>query len=437
MNTAPENNRSADSTPNTQSDREYDVVVYGATGFVGTLVAEYLAQHSGSANIALAGRNQNKLEKVREEIAQDTGVSASREWPLLVADSFDAPSLRDMANKTKVVISTVGPYTRYGEELVRACAEAGTHYVDLCGEALFMHRTITKFHSTAEQSGARIVHACGFDSIPSDIGMLMLHEAAKESGEPLTEATMLVKMKGGLSGGTIDSMRVQTAEAKKDSEGAKAIGDPYGLSADRSAEPSKDDPELGSQPDFGIINTAKHGGPEGWAGPFLMAGSNTRVVRRSNSLLDHAYGPRLRYAEYQPTGAGLKGRLTAFALAGALGLGFTLLNVDKLRPLLSRWVPEPGDGPSKESRESGFFKTTHYGTTESGKRYTSTVSAQGDPGYKATCAMLSEAALTLALDQDKFPQRAGGILTPATALGTAYVDRLRAAGFSIESGAAK
>ena len=142
-------------------------------------------------------------------------------------------------------------------------------------------------------------------------------------------------------------------------------------------------------------------------------------------------GPRLRYGEYLPTGTGIKGRLRAFTMAGALGLGFTLLNVDKLRPLLSRWVPEPGEGPSKEERENGFFKTTHYGTTESGKRYISTVSAQGDPGYKATTVMLSEAALALALDQDKLPERAGGILTPATALGTAYADRLRAAGLTI------
>lgn len=412
--------------------KSIDVTLFGATGFVGRLTAEYLANHAPQGvTIALAGRNQSKLEKVRSEIAQDSGVESVREWPIIVADSFDAPSLQNLAEQSTAIISTVGPYTRYGEELVRACAEAGTHYVDLCGEVLFMHRTISKFHSTAEKSGARIVHACGFDSVPSDIGMLMLHEAAKESGEPLTEATMLVKMKGGLSGGTIDSMRVQTAEAKKDPEGARAIGDPYGISADRAADPAQDDSELGSQPDFGIINTAEHGGPQGWAGPFLMAGSNTRVVRRSNSLLDHAYGPRLRYGEYLPTGTGIKGRLRAFAMAGALGLGFTLLNVDKLRPLLSRWVPEPGEGPSKEERENGFFKTTHYGTTESGKRYISTVSAQGDPGYKATAVMLSEAALALALDQDKLPERAGGILTPATALGTAYADRLRAAGLTI------
>lgn len=420
--------------------KSIDVTLFGATGFVGRLTAEYLASHAPQGvSIALAGRNQFKLEKVRDEISQETGVAAVKEWPVVVADSFDAPSQAKLAEQSKVIISTVGPYAKYGEELVRACAEAGTHYVDLCGEVLFMHRSASKFHAVAEKTGARIVHACGFDSVPSDIGMMLLHEAAKESNSPLTDATMLVKMKGGLSGGTIESARNQTVEAKQDPTAAEIINDPYGLSADRAADPSTDDKELGKQKDFGFIDTAKHGGPEGWAGPFLMAGSNTRVVRRSNSLLNHAYGPRVRYGEYQPTGAGIKGRLRAFALAGGLGLGFTLINIEKLRPLLSKWIPEPGEGPSKESREAGFFKTTHYGTTKSGQHYSATVSAQGDPGYKSTAVMLSEAALTLALDQDKLPERAegaggtGGVLTPATALGNAYVERLRAAGFTLES----
>lgn len=413
-------------------NKSINVTLFGATGFVGRLTAEYLASHAPEGiTIALAGRNRDKLTEIRDLVARNTTNAAVREWPLIVADSFDATSLHAMAEQSEVIISTVGPYGKYGEKLVEACAEAGTHYVDLCGEVLFMRRSADKFHEAAKQSGARIVHACGFDSVPSDLGMLLLHEQASLSGEPLKEAAMLVKMKGGLSGGTIESMRVQTAEAKESKEAAALLADPYSLSPDRSAEPSRDDARLGKQPDFGIIEKDSIGAGSGWAGPFLMAGSNTRVVRRSNALLGHEYGSQLRYREFTDMGEGLPARIRSYLMAGGLSAAFFLLNQPKLRPFLSRWVPEPGDGPSKESRESGFFRTTHYGSTASGKRFTATVETQGDPGYKATSMMLAEAALTLAVDQDSLPPHSGGVLTPAVGLGQAYVERLRKAGMAL------
>lgn len=413
-------------TTECMSNRTYDITIFGATGFVGTLTAEYLAQHApADVRIALAGRNEAKLEKARATIAEETGKSEVLSWPLVVADSSDASSVSTMASSTRVVITTVGPYAKYGKALAHACAEHGTHYVDLCGEVLFMRESIDGNDELAKSTGARIIHACGFDSVPSDIGMFLLHEQAQKLGSPLKEATMLVKMKGGLSGGTIDSMRNQVQVAADDREAARTLMSPYSLSPDHSKEP-----DLGQQADFGIIKTEDVGAKPGWAGPFMMAGCNTRVVRRSNALQDYAYGSSLKYSEYQLMGTGLKGRATALALAGGMGMAFKLLTVDKLRGVLSRWVPEPGEGPSKEERESGFFRTTHYGLTESGQQVTATVENQGDPGYKSTALMLSEAALTLAGDQDTLPG-SGGVLTPATGLGAPYVARLRNAGMTL------
>lgn len=411
-----------DNTSVNPAPRPIDVTVFGATGFVGILTAEYLASNAPEGvTITLAGRNKSKLEDTAKKIAEETGNQDVLNWPLVVADSDDVASIEKMAEQTTVVITTVGPYAKYGEALASACATHGTHYVDLCGEVLFMRDSIDKNHETARSTGARIVHACGFDSVPSDLGMWLLHQAA---GEPITDATMLVKMKGGLSGGTVDSMRNQGQEVAENPEAGRILGSPYSLSPNRSKEP-----DLGKQPDFGIIKTESVGAPEGWAGPFLMAGCNTRVVRRSNALLDYAYGPRLKYAEYQPMGTGRKGRLRAVIFASVLGLGFKLLTIDKLRGPLSRWIPEPGEGPTKEQRDNGFFRTTHYGVTQSGKRVKSVVENQADPGYKSTALMLAEAALTLALN-DNLPGE-GGVLTPATGLGDAYVERLRNAGMTL------
>lgn len=298
----------------TTDDTTYDIVLFGATGFVGALTAEYLAGHAPQdLRIALAGRNRAKLEDTRRNLASSH--PRAERFGLVIADSSDAESLRALAGSARVVISTVGPYFRYGLPLVEACAKAGTHYVDLSGEVLFMRESIRLYHDAAKDSGARIVHACGFDSVPSDMGMLLLHQLAQQVGEPLDSATMIVRMKGGVSGGTVDSMREQFKVTKADKELARAVARPYTLSPDPESEP-----DVGKQEDFGIIRTDSVGGrADGWAGPFVMAGANTRVVRRSNALLSHAYGPQLTYTEYMATGTGLKGRARSYALAGGLG----------------------------------------------------------------------------------------------------------------------
>lgn len=419
--------------PNSRANRTHHVVLFGATGFVGKLTAIYLADHApAGTRIALAGRNLDKLEATRKELAADHPTAA--DFPLIVADSTDADSLREMAESTRVVISTVGPYTRYGAKLTAACAAAGTHYVDLCGETLFMRQTIDEHNETARATGARIVEPCGFDSVPSDIGMLLLHEEAKKhSPSSLTDATMIVKMKGGFSGGTIDSFRSQFSEMDKDPKLAKLVADPYTLSPDRHAEP-----DLGEQPDHGFEPLDKYGHESAFAGPFVMASCNTRVVRRSNALLDYAYGPQLRYREFMYTGKGLKGRLASYAMGAGLRVGIKLVQNEKLRPKLSKWIPEPGDGPDEESRENGFFRTTHYGTLDDGTQISSTMEMQADPGYKGTSLLLSEAALTLALHEDELPtvtgsETGGGVLTPAAGLGLPYVERLRAAGVKLST----
>ncbi|RAV31424.1 saccharopine dehydrogenase family protein [Corynebacterium heidelbergense] len=423
-------------TEPTAAARDYDIVVYGATGFVGALTAKYLAEHAPEGiRIALGGRTKSKLRRVQNDLSEVNPDAAH--WGIIAADATDNRALRSLAESTTVVISTVGPYAKYGKQLVAECAAAGTHYVDLCGEVLFNRYTIDHHHEQARQTGARIIHACGFDSVPSDIGMFLLHRAAAEKGVgPLAEATMLVKMKGGLSGGTVDSMRGQIATMRHDKGAAKLLQDPYSLSPDRESEP-----DLGKQPDYGLAKAQDFGAPDGHAAPFLMAGANTRVVRRSNALLDHAYGKNLRYREFISTGPGLKGKATAAGLAAGTGALFGALRQDNLRGVLKKWLPEPGQGPSEEDREQGFFRCDFYGrsTPGAGVDVTARVAAEGDPGYKATCLMLAEAALTLALGQDgQSPEESsqqgpagGGVLTPATGLGMPYVRRLRDAGMTL------
>lgn len=413
-------------------DKSIDITLFGATGFVGALTAEYLASHApATVRIALAGRNQRKLEDVKTRVRAASGNKGVDSWPIVIADSFDDSALRTMASNTRVVISTVGPYSTFGEQLVTACVDAGTHYVDLCGETLFMARSKDRFHEAARNSGAQIVHACGFDSVPSDIGVFLLGQEAARHGDKLRDVTLLMKMKGGLSGGTLESGRTQFVQVAKDKQLARKLADPYALVQDRAQEPDRNDTELGQQPDYGIIRTETVGARSGWAAPFMMAGSNTRVVRRSNGLLGHAYGPRLRYREFLDVGTGPRGRIRAYVMAGVLAGFGAVMRRDRLWPLASRFLPAPGEGPSEESRNAGFFSATHYGLAESGARYTAKVSAQGDPGYKATSAMLSEAALTLALGDEALPGTGGGVLTPATGLGMAFVQRLRNAGLTL------
>lgn len=402
------------------SAREHDLVVFGATGFVGKLLAGYLAEHApAGTRIALAGRSRERLEAVRAGLP-----GAAREWPVLVADAADAKALADLAASTTAVVTTVGPYLKYGLPLARACADAGTHYADLTGEVLFVRRLADELHRTALASGARIVNACGYDSIPSDLGVLLLHERAEADGAgDLGDTTLLARMKGGFSGGTIDSSRTQVDAVMADRSLMKVVLDPYAVSPDRASEP-----DLGSERDNRSVFVDADTGQ--WVGPFVMAAFNTRIVRRSNALAGHAYGRRFRYRELAAYGGGVKGRLRALAMTAALGAAMTGMANERTRPLIDRFAPKPGEGPSEEARAAGWFQMKIRTTTSSGRRYLSTVAGQGDPGYAATAAMLGESALALALDGERLPA-AAGVLTPATAMGDVLVERLRAAGLTL------
>lgn len=400
------------------ADRDLDIVLFGATGFVGRLCAEYLSRSApAGTRIALAGRSRERTEAVRLALG-----SAAKDWPVLVADSADAVALAQLAQSTRVVVTTVGPYRQYGMALVEACVAAGTHYADLTGEVLFMRDTIDRFDALAGASGARIVHSCGFDSIPSDLGVLVLHEAvaAADAGD-LRQTTLVVKaLKGGVSGGTLASAKGTLDAARSDPELARLLLDPYALSPNREAEP-----QLGSEAD---PTSARNDPTLGiWLAPFVMGRINTRVVRRSNALRGWEYGRELRYSEAMGCPSGPRGAAQATALAAGARIGELALSTDAIRGVLDRVLPSPGQGPSVRRQERGFFRIDIHTQTSKGAHFVAHVGAQGDPGYRATAVMLGESGLCLALDDDRLPGSAG-VLTPATGMGTVLVDRLRAAG---------
>ena len=394
--------------------RTHDVVVHGATGFVGRLTAAYLARSAPlGTRIALSGRSQERLEAVRSELGVD--------WPLVVADSSDTAALAELARSTTAVATTVGPYARHGLPLVQACAAAGTHYADLTGEALFVRDAIDTAHDAAVANGARIVASCGFDSVPSDLGVLLTAEAARADGAgELTDTTLtLVSARGGVSGGTVDSLRGMVDVISADSTKRKVLADPYSLSPDRSSEP-----DLGKQSDATTVSRVDGR----WVGPFVMAPHNTRIVRRSNALQDWAYGRTFRYREVMSFGSSPAGPVLATAAGvGILGVAAGLA-IPPTRWVLDRVLPKPGQGPSVTTQENGHFRVEVVSTTTSGARYRTTVAAKGDPGYAATAVMLGQSALCLALDPLTSP---GGVLTPAVAMGSWLADRLRAAGFTL------
>jgi short subunit dehydrogenase-like uncharacterized protein len=409
--------------------REFDIVLYGATGFVGKLTAEYLARAGGGARIALAGRSPERLAAVRATL----GESASS-WPILTADASSPASLDAMAARTRVVVTTVGPYSKYGLPLVAACAKAGTDYADLTGEAMFVRRSIDDFHKQAIDTGARIVHACGFDSIPSDMSVYELFRRVNLDGEGelLDTNYVLRDFSGGFSGGTIASMMEVFRAASGDADIRAQLADPYTLTPDRVVEP-----ELGPQPDL-PWRRGRDIAPElagVWAAGFVMAPYNTRVVRRTNALLDYAYGHRFRYAEYMGVGPSFAAPVVSAAVTAgtnaAAALGSRLFRFLP-RTLAERIAPKPGTGPSQDVRERGLYRVETYTTTTSGARYVATMAQSGDPGYQATSVMLGECGLALALDRDALPDRFG-VLTPAAAMGDALLARFPAAGISLES----
>ncbi|MGV0686403.1 saccharopine dehydrogenase family protein [Mycolicibacterium thermoresistibile] len=411
----------------TAAQREFDIVLYGATGFVGKLTARYLASAGVGARIALAGRSEQKLAAVRESLGE-----AAASWPLLTADADQPATLDELASRTQVVVTTVGPYTKYGMPLVAACAVAGTDYADLTGETMFIRRAIDLYHKQAADNGARIVHSCGFDSIPSDITVYALYRRAVEDGTGELGDTNLVvrRFAGGVSGGTAASMLEVMRTASEDPEARRLMTDPYTLSPDRAAEP-----ELGGQPDI----RWRRGGEiapelEGyWTGAFVMAVANTRIVRRTNALLDYAYGRRFEYAEQMSLGKSIAAPVAAaLATAGnaaAFGLGSRFFHRVPDR-LIEKVMPKPGTGPSERTRERGHYTVETYTTTTTGARYVARMSQQGDPGYQATSVLLGESGLALALDRDKLSDLRG-VLTPAAAMGDVLLTRLPAAGVTM------
>jgi short subunit dehydrogenase-like uncharacterized protein len=320
-----------------------------------------------------------------------------------------------------VVVTTVGPYARYGLPLVEACARAGTHYADLTGEVLFVREAIDRCDALARESGARIVHSCGYDSVPSDLGVLLLHEAAGE----LADVRLVATAKGGLSGGTVASMRAQMDAMRHDPAARRLAADPHALSPDPAAEPAPVQP-----PDAGPPGRLQDGT---WTAPFIMAGYNTRIVRRSNALTDWSYGRGLRYGELMGCGRGVRGAAAAggvtVGLFGALAGISAAMTTAPTRALLDRVLPAPGSGPSAASRAAGWFRSELHAVASGGRRFRAVVAGPGDPGYSATAVMLGESALCLA--EDATGDRAGS-LTPATAMGTALVERLRKAGHTYD-----
>jgi short subunit dehydrogenase-like uncharacterized protein len=410
-------------------NRELDIVLYGATGFVGKLTAEYLSRAVDGARIALAGRSTDRLRAVRDGLG-----AAAKDWPLLTADASQPSTLKDMAARTRVVVTTVGPYANYGLPLVQACAEAGTDYADLTGEPQFMRRTIDLFHKQAIDTGARIVHACGFDSIPSDLTAYALYRqaAADGTGELGDTTFVLRKFKGGASGGTIASITQMMRDASTDPAVRQLLADPYSLSGDRGAEP-----ELGRQPDL-VWRRGSDIAPELaglWTAGFVMAASNTRIVRRSNALQDYAYGRQFRYTEVMGVGSSFVAPVASAVATGVTAASFAIgSRLFRFVPhgLLERVLPKPGTGPSEAVRENGHYKAETYTTTTDGARYVCSMAQQGDPGYKATSVLLAESGLALALDRDKLSDLRG-VLTPAAAMGDALLDRFPKAGVSLHT----
>lgn len=372
--------------------KDFDIIVYGATGFTGRLVAEYLVQ-TGATRWAMAGRSLTKLQEVRDEIG------APADTPLIVANSDDPASLKTMCERTQVVLTTVGPYQLYGNELVAACAETGTAYVDLCGEPAWMRKMIDAHHETAKRTGARIVFSCGFDSIPFDLGVLTLQEAAKEKfGQAVPRVKCRVrKMQGTFSGGTAASLKATLAAAAREPSILGLLIDPFALAPGFSG-PSQ---PKGMLPEYDSTIGA-------WVAPFIMAPINTKNVHRTNFLLGQTYGADFVYDEMMVApGIGDMGKAAAEAIA-------------RINPMTSEKGPKPGEGPSKEERDAGFYDLLFIGELPDGRRIDAVVTGDRDPGYGSTSKMIAEAALCLVHDV----QGEGGIWTPGAIMGVPLRKRL-------------
>lgn len=404
------------------SARDLDIVLFGATGFTGRLTAGHLVRtHLGQGlRLALAGRDLKKLEAVRAELAREVPDAAA--LPILVADAHDRDALDRIALRAKVIATTVGPYARYGETLVAACAANGTHYADLTGEVTFIRRSIDRHHAQAQQSGARIVHTAGYDSIPSDLGTWFLVTQYRERFGVLPQALTHAagETRGGASGGTVASMLWLFDEASRDRSVRRLLADPYALVDGPRGQDGGDPLGVHYQAALGL-----------WTGPFVMAAVNSRVVRRTSALLvaegREGYGDA-RYEEVMSTGRGVRGAIAATALSVGVVGGMAALAVGPLRRRLATHVlPQPGEGPSEAVRRSGYFVSRFVATGPAGT-LRATMRGEGDPGYDATSRMLGESAMCLAFDALDAP---GGVRTPASTMAAPLLARLRTQRFSL------
>ena len=387
--------------------RRHDLVLYGATGFVGRQAVAYLAQHASGLRWALAGRSAARLEAVRGQL--DAGI--------VVADAEDAAALQALADQARVVVSTAGPFGLYGSKLVAACVQARTHYADITGETPWVHGLIERHHAQAAQDGTRIVPCCGFDSVPSDLGAWLLVQALQSRhGERCVSVKAAFRLRGGLNGGTLASL-FNVLDAGQQ----RAFEDPFLLNPPGSAPAER---QLHADP----VVPHHDADFDAWVGPFFMGPVNTRVVRRSAALL--GYGSGFHYQEYLRFGGGaVAAGLAAAASAGAVA-GRGLLSFKAARRLVERLAPSPGEGPSAQRMDGGSFLCELVATGEGGTVLRGRIADRGDPGNRATTKFVCEAGLLLA--GGPAGSANGGVLTPSSALGGAYAQRLRAAGMTIE-----
>lgn len=396
------------------------MLLYGATGFTGRLTAEYLLRSYGAGGglrWALGGRDRAKLERTREALAHETGIDAGA-LPLVAGDSADEGAMAALAASARVVCTTVGPYARYGSNLVAACARAGTHYCDLTGEIHWMRRMIDAHEDAARTSGARIVFACGFDCIPSDLGTFFVQaEMRARHGVPASRVHLRVAgFRGGASGGTIASMLNMMEEAQRDPEVRRVMRAPYALNP-KGRQTGPDAAE-------GLAPTWDPHFAQ-WTAPFVMAAVDTKIVRRTNALTDFAYGEGFRYDEAVLTGAGPLGFAKAITTAAGLGVAMGAGSLGPVRRLLARRLPAPGEGPDRQARERGYFdlRLVAEHPDDPAKNLRARVVGDRDPGYGSTAKMLGESAVCLATDDLEV---AGGCWTPASALGARLMARLPA-----------
>lgn len=393
------------------AEREFDVIVWGATGFTGRLVAEYLLTRYGddeSLTWAMAGRSEAKLRAVAAELGAD-------DIPFFIADSHDRPSLDAMVARGRVICTTVGPYAKYGTELLAACATTGTHYVDLAGEPQWMQAMADEYQDAAQDTGARIVHPCGFDSLPSDIGTFYLQrEAQKRFSEPFVSIQLLLKAASGkASGGTVASLLNAVEAARKDGDVARTLVHPYSL----NPPGQRQGPDQRDQNGW-VFNDDI----DAWTAPFVMAGINTKVVRRSNAQMDYPYGKDFRYSEATLTGKGVGGWLKASMMSLGLGSFMIAAAVKPLRSAMqSLFLPDPGEGPNEAERTAGFFNYMAVCKRANGEVLLGKITGDRDPGYGSTSKMLAESAICLARNEATCE---GGIWSPAAAMGEPLLKRL-------------